>query len=93
MFQAFLKETVETGTKNRCVIKAMHVLEFFTLERLKNFPCFRVSLNFKQFNRHKLWCPPQCVPFALVNDSSLSYIVIALSSEVTYLSHKNLNFP
>ena len=24
--QAFLKENVETGTKNRCVIKAMHVL-------------------------------------------------------------------
>ena len=26
MYQAFLAETVETGTKNRCVIEATHVL-------------------------------------------------------------------
>ena len=25
--QAFLAETVETGTKNRCVIEALHVLQ------------------------------------------------------------------
>ena len=25
--QAFLSETVETGTKNRCVIEALHVLQ------------------------------------------------------------------
>ena len=63
-----------------------------TFKRFKNFPCFRGSLDLKQFNRHKLWCPSQCVPFALVNYSSLSYIVLALSSAVTYLSNKTLIF-
>ena len=46
----------------------------------------------KQFNRHKLWCLPNCVPFALFNYSSLSYIVLALSSAVTKLPNKTLIF-
>ena len=33
----------------------------------------------------QLWGPPNCVPFALFNYSSLSYIVHALSSAVTKL--------
>ena len=40
----------------------------------------------------KLWCPPNCVPFALFNYSSLSYIVLALSSAVTKLPNKTLIF-
>ena len=67
------------------------------------FSChFRISLKFllvlgfffdlKQFNRHKLWYPPKCVPFALFNYSSLSYIVLALSSAVTNLTNKTLIF-
>ena len=63
-------------------------------QKIKNFPCFRVFLDLKQFNRHKRWCPPQCVPFALFNYSSLSYSVLALSSAVTYnyLLNKTLIF-
>ena len=38
----------------------------------KTFPCFRVYFDLKQFNRHKLWCPPKCVPFTLFNHSFLS---------------------
>ena len=38
----------------------------------KTFPCFRVFFDLKQFNRHKLWCPPKCVPFTLFNHSFLS---------------------
>ena len=61
-------------------------------EKIKNFPCFRVFLDLKQFNRHKRWCPPQRVPFALFNYSSLSYSVLALSSAVTYLLNETLIF-
>ena len=57
-----------------------------------NFPSLGVFFDLKQFNRHKLWCPPKCVPFALFNYSSLSYIVLALSSAVTKQSNKTLIF-
>ena len=50
--------------------------------------CFRVFLDHTQFKRHKLWCPPKGVPFALFNHISLSYIVRALSSAVTNLRNK-----
>ena len=57
-----------------------------TFKTLKNFPFLRVFLDLKQFNRHKLWCPPKCTSFALFNYSSLSnYIVLAFSSAVTSL--------
>ena len=39
--------------------------------------CFRVVFDLTQFNRHKLWCLPKCVPF---NYLSLSYIILALTS-------------
>ena len=65
-------------------------------------PSFKKSLiveqfqgnHLKQFIRHKLWCPPNCVPFRLFNYPSLSLhqIVLALSSAVTNLSHKTLIF-
>ena len=61
-------------------------------KNLKNFPCFRVFLDLKQFNGYELWCPPKYVPFALFNYSSLSYIVLALSSSVTDLSNTDLIF-
>ena len=51
-----------------------------------------IFLDLKQFNRHKLWCPPKCLPFVLFNHSSLFYIVLALSSAVTNLSNKILIF-
>ena len=72
-----------------------------TLKIFSDFPCVRVFLDPKQFNRHKLWsyeyiyklwCPPKCVPFALFNQFSLFYIVLALSSAVTKLSNKTLIF-
>ena len=43
-------------------------------------------MELTKFNRHKLWCPPKCVPFAQLNRFSLPYIVLALSSAVTKLS-------
>ena len=44
----------------------------------------------EQFNRNKLWYPPKCVPFALFNYSSLSYVILALSPAVTNLPNKTL---
>ena len=37
-------------------------------QKFKNFPCFTVFLDLKQFNRHKLWHPPRmCAVYALFN--------------------------
>ena len=63
-----------------------------TFKPFYDFPCFRVFLDLKQFNRHKLWCPSKCVPFALFSYFSLFYIVLALSSAATSLSNKILIF-
>ena len=46
----------------------------------------------KQFNRLKLWSSPKCMPFTLLNYSSLSYIVLALRSVVNNLSNRTLIF-
>ena len=59
-------------------------------KNLKHFPCFRVFLDLKEFNRHKLWCSQKCVAFALFNYSSSSFIVLALSPAVTNPSNKTL---
>ena len=47
-----------------------------TFKNFQNFLCFRVFFDFKQFNRHKLWCPPKCMPLALFNYSSLYYCIL-----------------
>ena len=57
------------------------------------FPSLWVFFDFKQFNRHKVWCPPKYVPFVLFNYSSLSYIVLALSSAGNWTTKQNFNFP
>ena len=44
-----------------------------------------------QYNR-QLWCPQKCVPFALFNNLSLSYIILALTSAATNLTD-SFNFP
>ena len=49
----------------------------------------RVFLDLKQFIRHKLWCPPKCVPFALFNHFSLSYSPCLVIGR-TNLSNKTL---
>ena len=36
-----------------------------TFKKFLKLLCFRVFLDLKQFNRHKLWCSPKCVPLAL----------------------------
>ena len=36
-----------------------------SFKNFKNFPCFGVFFDLKQFNRRKLWCPPKCMPFEL----------------------------
>ena len=59
-----------------------------TFYKFLKFLCFRVFLDHTQFKRHKLCCPPKCVPFALFNHISLSCIVHALSSAVTNLPNK-----
>jgi len=61
-------------------------------ENFQNFTCFSIFFDLKQFNRNKLWYPPKCVPFALFNYSSLSYVILALSSAVTNLPNKTLIF-
>ena len=63
-----------------------------TFENFQNFPCFRVFFYLKQFNRHKLWCPPKCVPFALFNYSCLHYCILNCPSAVTDLWNKTLIF-
>ena len=65
------------------------VVNFKTLQ---NVPYSGVFFDHKKFNRHKLWCPPECVSFALFNYSSLSYIVLALSYAETKLTKKTLIF-
>ena len=61
-----------------------------TFKNLKKLSFFRVFLDLKQFNRHKLWCPPKCAPFELFNYSSLSnYIVFAFTPAVTSLWNKS----
>ena len=68
------------------------------LSLLKFFKTFLVLGHFfdmKQFNSHKLWCPPKCVPLTLFNItmySSRSFIVLASSSAVTKLPNKILIF-
>ena len=44
MCQAFLAETVETGTKNRCVIEATHVLRRKLIGKIK-FRAFPKSVG------------------------------------------------
>ena len=56
-------------------------------QKFKTFTCFRVLFDLKQFNRHKLWSSPKCVLLTLLNYSSLSYFVLALSSAVNNLSN------
>ena len=63
-----------------------------TFKNFHKFPSLGVFFDFKQFNRHKLRCPPKCVLFALFNFSSLSYNVLALSSVVTKPPNKTLIF-
>ena len=63
-----------------------------TFKNFHNFPSLGVFLDLKQFNRHRHWCLPKCMPFAQFNYSSLSYIVLALSSAITKLFNKTLIF-
>jgi len=63
-----------------------------TFKNFRNFPGLGVFFDFKQFNRHNLWCPPKYVPFVLFNYSSLSHFVLALSSVVTKPPNKTLIF-
>ena len=67
-----------------------------TFENFENFTCFSTFWALKQFNRTKLWYRPKCVPFALSNYSSLSYVILALSSAVLLIYHtksENFDFP
>ena len=62
-------------------------------QKFKNLICFRAFFDLKQFNRHKLRRSPKCVLFTLLlNYSSLSYIVFALSTAVNNLSNKTSIF-
>ena len=61
-------------------------------ENFQHFTCFSIFFYLKQFNRNKLWYPPKCVPFALFNYPSLSYVIRALLSAVTNLPNKTLIF-
>ena len=47
------------------------------------FPVQGYFSNLIWLNRHKLWCPLESVPF---NYSSLSYIALAMTSALTWLS-------
>ena len=51
MYQAFLAETVETETKNFCLIEVTHVLERLNLELFQNMSGNDViSLESRPFN-------------------------------------------
>ena len=74
-------------------LQVFHDLRFSChFQKLPQFPSLGVFFDLKQFNRHRLWCLPKCMPFALFNYSSLSYTVLALSSAVTKLLNKTLIF-
>ena len=62
-----------------------------TFQKFKNFPCFRASfltLNGSTDTNSRVH--QKNMPFALLNYSSLFYIVLTLSSVITYLSNKTL---
>ena len=61
-------------------------------EKFKTSLVLTYLFYLKQFNKNKLWYPPKCVPFALFNFSSLSYVTLALSSAVTNLPNKTIIF-
>ena len=54
--------------------------------------CSRVFSDLKQFNRHKLWYSPKCVPLALFYHFAITYFVLAMSSAVTNLPNKTSIF-
>ena len=65
----------------------------FSCHFLKIFRTLLVLAYFlKQFNRNKLWYPPNCMSFTLFHCSSLSCIMLALSPAVTNLPNKTLIF-
>ena len=64
-----------------------------TFGNFQNLPSFRVVFDLTQLKRNKLWCPTKCVKFALFNNSSLSYIVLALTSAATNLQNITNIFP
>ena len=47
-----------------------------TFKNVHNFRCLGLFFDLKQFNRHKLRCPPKCVPFAplYLNSPSNNFI-------------------
>ena len=71
-FQITSKNRVHTLL---CSSNSMTLHDLFSLSKtlglavifknFKNFPCFRVFLDLKQFNGYELWRPPKCVPFVL----------------------------
>ena len=65
-----------------------HHLFTFSMKKCSKHSLFQGIFDLKQFNRHKLWCPPKCVSFALFNYSSLFYIDLALSPAVTNAANK-----
>ena len=61
-------------------------------KNVHSFSRLDVFFDLKQFNRHKLRCPPKCVLFGLYDYSFLSSIVLALSPAVTNLPNTTLIF-
>ena len=61
-----------------------------SFKHFKNFPCFRVFYDVKQFNRHKLWCLPKSMPFAMFNCLVIcSNSFIKQNFNFTWLSRTN----
>ena len=61
-------------------------------QKCSQFFSFGGIFDLKQFNKHKLRCPPKWGLLGLYNYSSLSSIVLALSPAVTNLPNKTLIF-
>ena len=62
-----------------------------TFENFQTFTCLSIFLSLNS-STETTWSPPKCAPFAPFNYFSLSYIILALSSAVTYLPNKTLIF-
>ena len=65
-----------------------------SFENFQNFTCFRIFCFTLNSSTETNWYPSKskCVPFALFNYLSLSYVIFALSSVVTILPSKTFIF-
>ena len=57
--------------------------------KFQNFTSFSTFFDLKQFYRNKLWYPPKCVPFVLLNLITPLYLTFSLLCHLQWLIYQN----